>query len=127
MFIIPYIHKKTQINNMFVTCISIFTVGGTQIWEEDDSFTLNDVLIINDIFVYEPPQLKGNTYFCNVDSNKTNMSDFYKWEEITPGMETFCWRTFYLFGKDSYTSWLPLPTRNIGQYTYQELFDLICV
>ena len=123
MFIIPFIEKKTQLHNMIVTSIHIFTVGGTKLWEEDNSFTVQDVLTANDIFVSDPPKFKNGIYFCKVDPITTNMADFYKWEEVTD--DTFCWRTFYFFGKDSYSGWLPLPHDMLGNYTYQEVFDLI--
>jgi hypothetical protein len=125
MFIIPFIGKRTTNNNMIVTSFSIFTVGGTQLWQESDTFTVSEILGANDIFVSDPPIFKNGAYFCKVDTKKTNMADFYKWEEIAPESdETFCWRTFYLFGStQDHSSWLPLQDKRLGHYTYQELFD----
>jgi hypothetical protein len=123
MFIIPFIHKRVEMNNMCINVFRVLTIGGISLWKENDSFTIDSVLKPNDIFLCSTPYHINDTYFCKVDTTKTNMNDFYKWEEVEDN-DTFCWRTFYVFGeKDAYMSWLPIPNEKIGHYTYQELFD----
>ncbi len=124
MFIIPFIHKHVLLNNITISIFQVLTIGGTQLWSEDDSLCVNDILTSNGIYTTD---IKIDVaYLCKVDVNKTNMSDFYKWEEIQDN-ETFCWRTFYAFGqKDDYSNWLPIPDNEyIGQYTYRELLHTL--
>ena len=109
-------------NNISINIFNILTIGGVALWEEDKCDVIN-ILTENDIVLCKKPYHSKGTYFCKVDTLKTNMNDFYKWEEISDE-ETFCWRTFYVFGeKDKYMSWLPIPNEKIGKYNIQELFD----
>ena len=61
-------------------------------------------------------------WLCEVDTDKTIISDFYEWNNINdPSL--FCWRTFYVF-----PSWLP--TSNEIQlkecvWTYREILESI--
>jgi len=124
MFIVPFIHKQNIVNNIYINVFRILTVGGHEVWAEDDSASIADILTVNGIVTVVPPVKIDTTYFCKVDAEQTNMSDFYKWEEIED-KDTFCWRTFYAFGqKENYSNWLPIPTNEyIGQYSYK---DLLC-
>jgi hypothetical protein len=128
MFIVPFIYKKTIIQQLCITIFKILTVGGKQLWVENDSFDINDILTPNEIYTDKSPQKFGNIMLCSVDINKTNINDFYKWEDISlQDNDTFCWRTFYTFGeKENYTSWLPVPTNEYSSdYNYKELLDII--
>lgn len=116
---------------MIITVFQILTVGGKELWVEDDSLDIeNDILVPNGIYLCSPPtplQQQG-IFLCNVDTVKTNIADFYKWEEIQPNdSETFCWRTCYSFGeKNNYCNWLPIPINEyIGKYTHKELLHMI--
>ena len=62
-----------------------------------------------------------------MDLTKTNVSEFYKWEEIDVNdKETFCWKTYYILtGKDN-ISWLDIPEDNkIGKYKLTDLVKTI--
>ena len=129
MFIIPFIHKQSVLDKITISIFQILTVGGKELWTEDNSFNLeNDILVPNGIFLEKSPIQNDNTFLCKVDVTKTNISDFYKWDEIKlEDKDIFCWRTFYTFGeKDNYCNWLPVPTNQyIGKYNYKDLIDMI--
>jgi hypothetical protein len=114
MFIIPYIRNVTTYNNILVNVIKILTIGGKYLWEEGKNFDINtDILEPNDIFVKNPPKiapLLSLHYLCEVDTTKTSLNDFYKWDELSiTDEETFCWRSYtYLTDIDS-NMWLPIP------------------
>ena len=82
MFIVPFIHKQNIVNNIYINVFRILTVGGHEVWAEDDSASIADILTVNGIITVVPPVKIDTTYFCKVDAEQTNMSDFYKWEEI---------------------------------------------
>jgi hypothetical protein len=129
MIIIPFIHKVKQFPPMQITMFQIITIGGTMLWKEDSELELeSDVLHPNGIYLQSPPIQQGDFYLCPVDPEKTNLSDFYQWTEISPDdTETFCWRTFYITGESkNYRSWLPIPAKEtLGPYSVQEIVDMI--
>ena len=114
---------------MQISIFQLLTIGGTLPWKEDDSLKINEeILSPNGIYLQNVPIRYKHAYLCPVDTNKTTLTDFYQWTELSPtDTETFCWRTFYITGvaKD-YRGWLPIPsTEMLGEYSYQELFDCI--
>jgi hypothetical protein len=129
MFLLPYIHKVTTVNNITVNSYTILTIGGTKLWEETDTKELTkelyvkDILQQNDIFT-ESIEKKTDIYLCSVDINKTSVTDFYKWSEI-PNADTFCWRTLYTFGANN--AWLPYPNECIGTYTCESICQLLSI
>jgi|UniRef100_A0A6C0DV64 hypothetical protein len=129
MLIIPFIHNVVDQNSIQVHTIKVLTIGGRGIWEEDNSLNLDkDILNPNDIY------RKGTTIkfdkqlqICEVNTEKTKISDFYKWDEIAfEDTETFCWRTYvYLSGNGS-ANWLDIPTSEIlGKYKIRDLIAKI--
>lgn len=112
MFIVPYIHKVISENSLNIHCIHILTIGGNNLWEEDNSLDIeNDILKVNDIFILgEIITIDKIIKLCEVDVAKTNIHDFYKWSDI--GMndtDTFCWRNYiYILGPKGEV-WLNLP------------------
>ncbi len=131
MFVVPFTHTVKTEKNIIVHIIKILTIGGNDLWEEISDMDIeSDILIPNGLFSFDktPPsnadtigvvatsgyttpifKLKGlDIYMCEIDSNKTNISDFYKWEEISDS-ETFCWRSFYHITDLNNNIWLPIP------------------
>lgn len=131
MFILPYIHSEVTTSLNQVNAFKILTVGGTALWSEETVKTTKQVvstLLSNGIHVKHTPVKVQNVFLCEVDNEKTAMDEFYTWKDIgVEDVETFCWRTFYTFGKeDNYMSWLPIPEKErVGVYSCQELVEMI--
>ena len=129
MIIIPFIHKVKHVPPMQITMFQLLTIGGTMPWKEDSSLRLEeDILHPNGIYLQGPPIQRNEMYLCPIDPIKTNLTDFYQWNEIQKGdTETFCWRTVYVTGEaNNYRGWLPIPkTETLGAHSFQEIFDII--
>lgn len=129
MFIVPFTHTVVNNNNFDVNVIKILTIGGRNLWEEKASLHIdNDILNPSDIYRKSPVIKYDKTLLlCEVDTEKTNISDFYKWEEVDLGdSETFCWKTFYYFSGNNKLSWLEVPTsEKIGKYNVKDLIKII--
>lgn len=123
MWIIPYTRTSFQQTNRSVTTFQILTVGGTALWQEDNSLNvIQDVLEPNGLILSGKPVKWKDAWLCPIDSSKTSMSDFYQWKELPlEDRETFCWRTFYLMGHAT-GSWLPVPEKErMGSIRCHEL------
>lgn len=112
---------------MTIHVIHVLTIGGAVLWKENSSLSLeNDILHPNGIYLENKPIKWKDAYFCKVDTTKTEMNDFYQWNEIPKESDMFCWRTFYTFGdKHVCDSWLPIPSK-LEPYSCQDLFHVIC-
>lgn len=106
----------------------ILTVGGQALWAEDIariSTVEADYLEPSGIYLRNKPFVKENMIFCEVCTTKTNMKDFYTWNELlVEDTETFCWRTFYTFGSTE-ANWLPISNDFKCLGTCQDLFETI--
>lgn len=116
MFIVPFICKVSKQNNMTIHSIHVLTVGGIQLWEEEGHLrTKEDVLEPNDIYGKGDVIAVDKFRLCEVDTERTQIGDFYKWKELpVHDQETFCWRTFYYFAGQSLEqkdTWLDIPSK----------------
>lgn len=116
MFIVPFIYKVSKQNNMTIHSIHILTIGGTQLWEEEPQLRIKeDVLEPNDIYGKGDVLAVKQFRLCEVDTNRTQIADFYKWKELPlHDQETFCWRDFYFFAgpnEHAKDSWLDVPSK----------------
>jgi len=129
MFIVPFIHSvinnnsnadAVADNNFKIHTIKILTIGGQRLWEEDDALNIErDILNSNGIYIQNSiTKYKKNIYLCDVDSQKTNVAEFYNWNEIElDDLDTFCWKTYYFFTDStnahthahSHSHWLEIP------------------
>jgi hypothetical protein len=129
MFIIPFTHKIVSLNQIQVHVFTILTIAGKYLWKENNSLhIINDILTPNDIYLLNKPIKHKDLYLCEVDSKKTELDNFYKWDEIdSKEEETFCWRTFYTFGQQQNDmSWLPIPSNeNLEPYSCKDLFHIL--
>ena len=129
MILLPYVHIITTVNQIPVHSYTILTIGGKALWIEDlkedlDGLTegiVEQTLINNELFT-DLIEYRDNVCLCRIDTEKTQMTEFYKWSEITDD-ETFCWRTLYTFGEKQ--NWLPHPTGMIGGISYQSICNMI--
>lgn len=129
MFIVPFIHKVVNQNTLEINVIKLLTIGGSELWEEDNKLNVDkDILNPNDIYRTKL-QLKLNKQVSlyEVDVEKTNISDFYKWEDITPeNEETFCWRTFIYLQDKTGANWLEIPeTERLGKFLVRDVIKTI--
>ena len=125
MILLPYVHTIKSVNQISVHSYTILTIGGRALWTEDLKEDLDgsveQTLINNELFT-DLIEYRDNVCLCRIDTDKTRMTDFYKWNEITDD-ETFCWRTLYTFGEKQ--NWLPHPTGTIGDISYQSICNMI--
>jgi hypothetical protein len=121
MILLPYLYRVTTVHQIPVHSYTILTIGGTTLWSEEEGDPMA-ILNANELYA-ESITHRSDVYLCSIDLQKTKVTDFYKWNEITdPDM--FCWRTLYTFGEKQ--NWLPHPNECIGEYSYQMLCDMIC-
>lgn len=118
MFIIPFVHTVIQQNNINqtninVNIIKILTIGGKSLWEENDkSLDIdNDILKPNDLYLKgQIIKLNKNTCLCEIDTVKTKIDDFYKWEELAyTDNDTFCWKRYVQLIDNKNNNWLNIP------------------
>ena len=128
MLILPFIHKIVNNNTFEVNIIKVLTIGGYTLWEEKNTLNIDtDILNPNDIYRKNKViNFDKNLHLCEVDIEKTIISDFYKWEEISLNdTEIFCWKSFYYFTGDN-MCWLEPPTsEKIGKYNVNDLIKMI--
>jgi hypothetical protein len=131
MFIIPFIHNisKQTHNNINIHTIKILTIGGRQLWKENSKLDIdNDILIPNDIYrIGDIIKLGKNIKLCKVDSSKTNINDYFKWEEININdTDTFCWRTYIQIIDINNHNWLNIPdNEKIDKFVLKDIIDTI--
>jgi hypothetical protein len=128
MLILPFIHKIINKNDFQINIIKILTIGGKKIWEENDNLDIDiDILNPNDIYrTNKKIQIDANCILFEIDTHKTKIDDFYKWEEIDINdTETFCWKSFYyLLGNNN--NWLNIPENEVfDKYKVKYLINKI--
>jgi hypothetical protein len=129
MLILPFTHNIVNQNNINIHVIKLLTIGGKTIWEEEDSLNIDtDILNSNDIYRKgNLIKMKKKLHLCEVDLNKTNMNDFYNWNEIAVNdNNTFCWRNYIQFLDNNTHSWLNIPqTEKLGNVSISEIIQTI--
>lgn len=132
MLIIPFIHTQIMKNKIVFDIIKILTIGGKTLWSEDNSLDIkHDILELNGIMCSNIKQIRTSTdniYLCKVDINRTNIEDFYKWEEIAlTDKDTFCWRKYIQFTEnENDINWLDIPrSERIDKYTVEDIIQYI--
>jgi hypothetical protein len=129
MFIIPYIHNVVEQNTFKVNIIKLLTLGGQGLWEEDSELKVDrDILNPNDIYTKNTHYKLGNDIMlCEVDTTKTNINDFYKWEEIDlESTDIFCWRTYIYFADNNEIPWLQTPNNQLlSNYKVEDILKRI--
>jgi hypothetical protein len=129
MFILPFTHTITKQNNFEVITIKLLTIGGKQLWKEKSTLHLDrDILNPNDIY-RKGNQLKigKSLHLCEVDLERTNISDFYKWDELDINdSETFCWKSYVYLAGNNGDSWLTIPSdEKLGKYSIKDIINTI--
>lgn len=133
MFIIPFTHTIKNEKNIKINIIKILTVAGKDLWEEESNLDIqSDILIPNGLYsLNKTPtfKLKGlDVYMCEIDTDKTHMSDFYNWNEIDMESDNFCWRTFYHITDLNNNIWLPVPdNEKISNFKIIDIINAILI
>lgn len=104
MFVIPYFTKpflSSTIDWAFLPTYIFLDNKGKQPWTCDESVEeILQTILPDNGFVYTKYEKHGNFLFVEIDSTKTNLQNFYSFEEVTKqktkGTEE-CWRRFFLF------------------------------
>ncbi len=129
MLILPFIHNIVDNTTLKVNTIKFLTIGGQNLWEEKSSLHIDkDILNPNDIYRKSIPiKFDKTLQLCEVDTEKTIISDFYKWDEVSlDDNETFCWKTYYYFSGNDDVSWLNIPeTEKLGKYKVKDLIRAV--
>ena len=129
MFIIPFLYHIKKENNIHVISIQLLTIGGMELWKEDDSMDLDrDILEVNDL--HRTGDLivwNKDIMFCEMDLQKTKIDDFYQWSELSrEDRDTFCWRTYYYFKGEKEESWLSIPSHEmLGNQSVRTLLEYL--
>ena len=89
-----------------------------------------DALDPNGIFITTAPYAYNSLsscYLCEVDPNKTILTDFYKWEELPiTDEETFCWKTYTQLTDADKNTWLQIPdTTLLSNYKVSSIIGAI--
>jgi hypothetical protein len=129
MLILPFIHNIINNSTFKVNTIKFLTIGGKFIWEEKNNLDINlDILNPNDIYTkIQPINFDKKLQLCEVDTQKTIISEFYRWEEINiEDTDTFCWRTYYYLTNADDICWLNIPeNEKLGSYKVKDLIQSI--
>jgi hypothetical protein len=130
MLIIPFVYFHVTIQSMLIHRYKVLTIGGSLLWTEMDHLDLQkDILEPNGIVLKSDPfVIENKIVLCEVDTEKTDMNDFYLWDEIgVTNTDTFCWRNLYTIGtQENEQDWLSIPCiEHIGPYSCKEICSMI--
>ena len=97
MFILPY-WKSVDDNWMHIHLF--LSEGGRTLWQVDDALKpaqIKATLKKNDLIAIGTPLKQNGIYFVEIDTVKTNLTEFFSWDEIDPvnGSED-CWRQLHV-------------------------------
>ena len=94
MFIVPY---YKSVDSSWTRYSLFLSNGGKELWSIADTVKpaqIKTILKKNDLVVAGAPVKLGSCYFVEIDTTKTNLAEFYTWEEVDfPSGSEDCWRT----------------------------------
>jgi hypothetical protein len=104
MFVIPYFTKpqiETTIDWAFLPVYLFLDNKGRQLWycEESEQEILQVILPENGFHI-KSHWKQGDRLYVEIDTNLTNIHNFYSFEEVTRKKEKGkeeCWRRFFVF------------------------------
>lgn len=112
MKLVPFILTKKKVNQFTITNLNVFLAhAGKAVWKtEEPGFVSNESILQE---YCEPNGLHVNTIhtdkhvaYIQIHADKTNLQDFYTWEEAlaSPGKPE-CWRRFYFIQDAEGANW----------------------
>jgi hypothetical protein len=104
MKVLPFILKTNQ-GSLAKTHLSLFLAhGGKTLWQFEGTVTekeLEKEYLRDNGFLPKQIWIEKEIAYVHIDAEKTNLADFYTWEEAYKHpQKPECWRSFYFF-KDS--------------------------
>jgi len=95
MFIVPY---YKSVDSSWTRYSLFLSNGGKELWSIEDYIKPSNIKTIlkkNDLIAVAGTPVKlGSCYFVEIDTVKTNLTEFYTWEEVEfPNASEDCWRT----------------------------------
>ena len=114
MKLLPFILAKKEVNAFHITSVNVFlSHAGKSVWktEEPGNIPIQSILQEycepNGIYVLQwYIDLPNQTVFLLVDPTKTNVSEFYTWEEaIQQQTKPECWRRYYFIQDIDGANW----------------------
>lgn len=114
MKLVPFMVTQKKVQGFQVTTLHVFlSYAGKRVWLTENPGLLDSEEILseycepNGLFVSQIDINKEKeTAYLRIDPIKTNLSDFYTWEEALqqPGKPE-CWRRFYFFENQESSDW----------------------
>ena len=114
MKLVPFYKTQKQTKTHTITCLTFFlSCAGKRLWRTETNEILTEKQILDEYcepngFVVEHIWMdsKKQTAYLQIDPKKTNLSDFYTWDEaITKLGKPECWRSFYFIQDKEGTEW----------------------
>ncbi len=134
MKLVPFILKQTQRNQFTLSYLQVFlNHAGKGVWKTDEPGFVNLETIRRDycepngfIVIRSYIDKKAETAYLEIDAKKTNMQDFYTWEEaLANPAKPECWRSFlFVHHKDQSHWWWP---KDIVEAELQDLGNITSV
>ncbi len=114
MKVLPFILAKKEVTPFHITSINLFLAhAGKSVWKTEESGNVSLDCIVkeycepNGIYIVKA-HLDTNTQtaYVLVDSKRTNVSEFYTWEEaLQQQSKPECWRRFYFIQDTDGANW----------------------
>lgn len=112
MKLIPFFYRQKNQNKFSIQILSIFLAhAGKAVWMTEEPGIISKETILQD---YCQPNglfvkhifVEKDVAFLEVNPDKTNLSEFYTWDEAcsNPGKPE-CWRKFYFFEDGEGSPW----------------------
>ena len=114
MKLVPFILAKKKVNQFTITSVNVFlSYAGKAVWKTEESgfvslsTILQDYCEPNGIFIEQSYLDKTKQIaYLKVNPEKTNLAEFYTWEEsLSKSSKPECWRRFYFIQDAEHTDW----------------------
>lgn len=114
MKLLPFILAKKKVNQFQITSVNVFLAhAGKSVWKTEESGNISlkqiqeEYCEPNGIYISQAHiDTKEQTAYLLVNPSKTNLSDFYTWEEaLQQQAKPECWRRFYFIQDEEQADW----------------------
>ncbi len=114
MKLLPFILAKKEVHPFHILSVNVFLAhAGKSVWKTEELGNIPIQSIVseycepNGIYIVNSHLDTANqTAYLLVDSTRTNVSDFYNWEEaLQQQAKPECWRRFYFIQHTNGANW----------------------